>query len=223
MMSRFHFPEVSSTQDKAFEIAAEHVSFPFLVTADIQTQGRGRMQRPWIGESGRSLLMTLCIHLPSRQLTGLSLVVGISVAEALRNEGLRVKWPNDLMLEDSKVGGVLVESRSQEGMAVVAIGVGLNLFDLNSAPFHGLNRRVDAFEVAEKMLQYIESFQQCGFSIFRNDYERVMWKRGEQVHFTIEGEIKSVQIAGVTDEGLLMTCHDGKLGMTDQGEIIVES
>lgn len=131
------FDEVTgSTNDTALELAAGGASEWTLVSAGHQTSGRGRLGRAWSDAPGRALLFSFVVR-PS--LIGLEragllpLLAGLCMAEAAREvAALEVgcKWPNDLLLEGRKVGGILVESRfgAEAGAGVyAAIGVGVNL------------------------------------------------------------------------------------------------
>jgi BirA family biotin operon repressor/biotin-[acetyl-CoA-carboxylase] ligase len=89
------------------------------VTADVQTAGRGRQGRTWSAPPRQALLLALVVRGPDPLL---SLRAGLAVAD-LAGERARVKWPNDVLIEDRKVAGVLVEGRPQEGWAIAGIGV----------------------------------------------------------------------------------------------------
>ena len=109
---------------------------PILLVAEQQTAGRGRLGRNWHSQRGDSLTFSLGLPLQPADWSGLSLVVGISLAESLDplNGGSRrigLKWPNDLWLEgpegERKLAGILVETASVEGLRYVVIGVGINI------------------------------------------------------------------------------------------------
>lgn len=109
---------------------------PTLLVAEQQTAGRGRMGRAWQSGRADSLTFSLGLALQPADWFGLSLVVGISLAESLdpgnaHATRLGLKWPNDLWLSDSqgerKLAGVLVETASWEGLRYVVIGVGINI------------------------------------------------------------------------------------------------
>jgi BirA family biotin operon repressor/biotin-[acetyl-CoA-carboxylase] ligase len=104
---------VASTQDVARELEIGAV-----VVADHQTAGRGRLDRRWEAPPGTALLASFVLA-PSPVL---SLAAGVAAAEACRG-GVRLKWPNDLLLGDRKVGGILVETTPQKAVC----GVGINL------------------------------------------------------------------------------------------------
>jgi BirA family transcriptional regulator, biotin operon repressor / biotin---[acetyl-CoA-carboxylase] ligase len=104
---------VSSTQDVARELAIG--SF---VVADHQTTGRGRLDHRWEAPPGTALLVSFVLN-PNPLL---SLAAGVAAAEAC-GSGVRVKWPNDLLLRGRKVGGILVESTATRAVC----GIGINL------------------------------------------------------------------------------------------------
>jgi BirA family transcriptional regulator, biotin operon repressor / biotin---[acetyl-CoA-carboxylase] ligase len=116
---RLHLRATTSTNDRARELASAGAPHGALVTAGVQTAGRGRQGRTWVAPAGSSLLLSLVL----REFDPLvSLRAGLAVAD-LAGAGARVKWPNDVLVDGRKVAGVLVEARPQEGWAVLGIGV----------------------------------------------------------------------------------------------------
>ncbi len=101
-----------------------------VVVAERQTGGRGRMGRAWYSDDSASLTFSLLWRLPpAAPLGGLSLAVGVAVAEALRDLGedrVALKWPNDILRDGGKLGGILIELVSGSYNAAV-IGIGVNL------------------------------------------------------------------------------------------------
>lgn len=124
--------EVDSSNSELLRRAATLPDRHALVV-DAQTAGRGRQGRRWHSPPGANLYLSLFARLPlaPAQLSGLSLVIGIAVAEALRAGGageVGVKWPNDLVARGRKLGGILIESAgSRDGHVELVIGLGLNL------------------------------------------------------------------------------------------------
>lgn len=103
-----------------------------LRVAEQQTAGRGRAGRRWHSNPGRGLTFSLAWHFSQarRHLLGLPLAVGVALAEALQQMALPVqlKWPNDLLRENKKLGGILIETATPDQSGTWAvIGVGLNL------------------------------------------------------------------------------------------------
>ncbi|MEP6965011.1 MAG: biotin--[acetyl-CoA-carboxylase] ligase, partial [Polaromonas sp.] len=117
---------------------------PLLLVAEQQSAGRGRLGRSWQGRRGDSLMFSLGLPLQPADLSGLSLAVGVSVAESLdpaspgKPPRIGLKWPNDLWLTtpqgECKLAGILVETASWEGIRYVVIGVGINIRPPPPAP-----------------------------------------------------------------------------------------
>lgn len=128
-MERRHLAECGSTNTEALAHLRAGGG-ALILSADRQSAGRGRLGRAW--QSGEAALMcSVAVALPAAlDLSGLSLAVGCAVADALDAGGsrIRLKWPNDLFLDDAKLGGILIETvplpAEQRG---VVIGIGINL------------------------------------------------------------------------------------------------
>jgi len=125
---RLHLRETTSTNDRARELAARGAPHGTIVTAGVQTAGRGRQGRTWTAPPGSSLLLSLILR-SSDEL--LPLRAGLAVAD-LAGPAARVKWPNDVLVDGRKLAGILAEARPQEGWTVVGIGLNaaLNVDDL---------------------------------------------------------------------------------------------
>ncbi|MFL5403366.1 MAG: biotin--[acetyl-CoA-carboxylase] ligase [Gemmatimonadales bacterium] len=132
----YHFERVDSTMDVLHALAAEGAEAGTAVVAVEQLGGRGSRGRSWHSAPGGLWLSVLFRPPSAGGIEVISLRVGLAVAEAvepLLRDPIRLKWPNDLMLGERKIGGILCEARWQgEGLAWVAVGVGMNV--RNSIP-----------------------------------------------------------------------------------------
>ncbi len=123
-----YFPSIASTnQYLKARLAQENVPLGATVVADEQTEGRGRLGRPWWSPPIDGLYTSFLVY-PGRQLSGiLSLLVGVALSDAIRREtGLdpRLKWPNDVLVSQKKCAGILVEAgHTSQPWAVIGIGV----------------------------------------------------------------------------------------------------
>jgi BirA family biotin operon repressor/biotin-[acetyl-CoA-carboxylase] ligase len=128
-----HFlPSTTSTQDDLHRLAAAGAPEGTAVVAEAQLTGRGSRGRRWASPAGGLWMSVLCRPETEPALEVLSLRVGLAICDvldaALPALPLQLKWPNDLMLEDRKLGGILCEARWQGGLVGwVAVGVGLNV------------------------------------------------------------------------------------------------
>ena len=139
-MTIVHLPRVDSTQGTVFDLAAQGAADRTVVVADYQAAGRGRRGRAWDAPPGSSLLMSLLVRprgVPPECWGGYSLASALAVADALARTvelGARLKWPNDVLVRDRKIAGILLESRmpaagggAAAGGGVIAVGIGVNL------------------------------------------------------------------------------------------------
>lgn len=184
--------EVDSTNAEVIrQIGAGSTGMP-VVIADCQTAGRGRRGRVWQSPRGENLYLSmgLTFHGGFGVLDGLSLVLGVAVANALESLGvpaIGLKWPNDIFLSDGKLGGILVELQGEleEGVVQVIAGIGLNVHmsrvDGVDQPWSSLDRacpEVDwsrnriAAAVIDAVLDALPIFSDRGFGDFQAPWQK---------------------------------------------------
>ena len=131
------FDSIDSTNDHIFQALDRGLNYSgYVVTAESQKKGRGRYGRTWASPFGQNLCTSLYWSIPKshKQLSGLSLVVGIAVIKAIQQvcgveHALGLKWPNDIWFQDKKLAGILVETRTnayRSDLLDVIIGIGCN-------------------------------------------------------------------------------------------------
>src|SRR6185437_11595237 len=107
--------------------------FSEVMLAEYQTAGRGRRGKPWVAPPGGSICLSFSWNFRGvpEDLGSLGLVIGVCELRALRTLGVahaKLKWPNDLLVEDQKLGGILIELRAEsDGPAYVVVGIGVNV------------------------------------------------------------------------------------------------
>ena len=125
-------PEIDSSNSELMRRARAGRTEPVLLVAEHQSAGRGRMGRQWHSAPGSSLTFSLGLALEPADWSGLSLAVGVSLAESLSHlsgADVRIKWPNDLWLGSGKLAGILIETVSTGASRFAVIGVGINLHE----------------------------------------------------------------------------------------------
>jgi BirA family biotin operon repressor/biotin-[acetyl-CoA-carboxylase] ligase len=174
--------EVDSTNSELMRRARAGQSEPVLLVAQRQSAGRGRLGRGWDSGEGASLTFSLGLPLAPREWSGLSLAVGVSVAESL-DPRIRLKWPNDLWLDDRKLAGILVETAATgPGPRYVVIGIGINLAERPSAGLATapawLAEVLPSCEpgavlkrVVAPLVQAIQLFEREGFGVFQRRFD----------------------------------------------------
>lgn len=135
-----HFPVTESTNTEAKELATEGAQEGTVVTADNQTAGRGRHGQSWFCGAGKGLVFSVILrpNIRGRSSGLIPLLTGVAVVEALEEFNLKpaLKWPNDILLNKKKCGGILMEGKFQGELLIsVVIGIGLNVNErLNELP-----------------------------------------------------------------------------------------
>lgn len=128
-----HYDEIESTNLEAKSLANDGAPEGTVVIAESQSGGRGRLGRKWTSPSGKGLLFSLILRpdLPMSDAHLLTLVAAAGVAEAIEahtSVHVRIKWPNDLYVDDRKLGGILTEvSGEEDEIAWVVVGIGVNV------------------------------------------------------------------------------------------------
>ncbi len=223
MWTFYHRDTADSTNSWAKDVALENPQLNYGVfTAKIQTQGRGRHGRFWWSPDG-GLWVSLLLR--PKRLVPLSLVVGLWCAEVLQSLGVpaKIRWPNDLYIEEDKLGGVLVESVSlggEKSFGIVGLGLNIEVTGHDNIPplehsWTGCQRYVSDFDSSlflerwlTKVAQELPKFEDAGWPIFQSRYHQlddlvgrsVLIKQGVE---EIQGVVKGTGEVGelVLDSG----------------------
>ncbi len=126
------FQQISSTNNVAEKWLLENAPSGAVVIAEEQLSGRGRLSRKWHTPSHQAIAMSVIVRLAVdyRQLQRVTMAAGLAVAEALRNytSGVGLKWPNDVLLDSKKVGGILSEAQwIGDTLTGIIVGIGVNV------------------------------------------------------------------------------------------------
>lgn len=209
-----------------------------VLLAEQQTAGRGRRGRGWVTPlaSGLALSLARRFQLPVARLGGLSLAVGVLVAEALREQGaagVGLKWPNDLVAGGAKLGGILIEFGGELGGPVQAvIGVGLNVrlpaaaaggidqpwTDLRALGL-GADRNALAAAVLGRLLPGLDAFQSGGLGPFLPRFRVLDSLQGAAVRVLGGDGVVAGRAQGIDQEGRLLVAVDGRLRAFHGGEV----
>ena len=220
-------PTCSSTNTLLLERADRAI--PCLLAADYQTQGRGRHGRRWYAARGAAICFSLRRRMRRalRELGGASLAAGVAVARALRSagaHGIALKWPNDVLAPGgAKLGGILIETRVQEGAAIAVIGIGVNYC---SKPGAQVRRSTASLEelvqplpprnlliarMARELLDVLDSFDASGLALLRGEWESLHAHAGHRIRLRLaDGSVVAGIHAGVAEDGAMrLRTRDG--------------
>jgi BirA family biotin operon repressor/biotin-[acetyl-CoA-carboxylase] ligase len=212
------------------ELLARAHSAPALLAAETQTDGRGRRGRRWESAPGAGITFSLAraVARPRRELAALSLVAGVAVAKALRALGVpqaSLKWPNDLLADGRKLGGILVETKMQGRSVLAVIGIGIN-YRHDPALARRLRRPVASLEeamsplpprhriirrIAETLLDRLQAFDERGLDATREEWLALHAHAGQRVRVRLaDGRTLSGIAAGLdVDGGLQLRTRTG--------------
>src|SRR5258706_3106925 len=220
-------------------LAEKGLARPVLLLADEQTAGRGRRGRRWHSAPGAGLTFSLAVALrrPMRELTALPLAAGVAVARALHSLGVAraaLKWPNDLVVEGAKLGGILVETKSSGGAVKAVIGVGINLRGAGELETR-LRRRVTALErfmavpdtetlagaIALELLASLAAFEAQGFEALRADWDRLDAHAGQKLRVRLaDGRVLTGVASGLESDGALRLATRGGMRTIRSGRVV---
>jgi len=224
------FSDVDSTNDVAADSARQADADGLVVLAEHQRRGRGRLGRVWVSPPRENIMMSVLLIEPTDGLghEAVTIATGVAVAEGIEDAcpgvSCELRWPNDVLIHDAKVSGVLVECRRSGETAHWVIGVGINA---NAAPPDDAVDRpatrlsaqqgdpVERIEVVRSVLRRLDDWivrlggndldglhdawiSRCGMV-----NQRVTVRSGEQVHV---GRVLDVSPL----EGLILMCDDGR-------------
>ncbi len=245
-MRLLRYPVLGSTMDEARSAVAKERNFPFIILAEHQRAGRGRIEgRTWLSSPGASLTMTLCLDPALAQLPALPLRIGLGIAQYLKTlPGLAgriaLKWPNDILGWSEKtqawkkLGGMICESSSSGLFA----GIGINLKNEVIAPdiqakAISLEEVLDRRNGCTTAIPELESLAR-GLSTsiistiadpsWKEEYQKLLLGMGLETEFVQgdprSGTTRSGTILGVDEEGFLLLSEAGsEVARYSSGEI----
>lgn len=227
-------PEVGSSNSELLQRARAGRTEPTLLVAEYQSAGRGRQGKPWDSRSGvqpgATLTFSLGLPFQPADWSGLSLAVGLAVAQAL-HPAIRIKWPNDLWVDGRKLVGILIETAGLPGRTGPAaaryavVGIGINVLarsaeGLSVPPacvqelLPGLDAPAVLGRVVPPLVRALRRFEAEGFEPFRADFAQRDLLLGRTIRLSDGREGLGVGIGA--DGGLLVQLADPDGGAGEQ-------
>jgi BirA family biotin operon repressor/biotin-[acetyl-CoA-carboxylase] ligase len=216
--------QTGSTNDDLMVKARQGAPSGLVRVAELQTAGRGRRKRNWYSGPGGALTFSVLWEFSNgaRALSGLPLAVGVSLVRtlhALNLAGVLLKWPNDLLWEQRKLGGILIEtSGSTDGKVSAVIGIGLNLrlspgvaerVDQPAADLETAGLQTGRSELLARVLidlkGVLDTFSREGFAALRPEWERFHAYQDKMVCLDMSGgKHLEGRVIGVDEYGALL-------------------
>jgi BirA family biotin operon repressor/biotin-[acetyl-CoA-carboxylase] ligase len=234
----------SSTNTELVERANPPLGRSEVLLAEFQTAGRGRRGRTWLAPPGGAVCLSLSWTFPEvpRDAGALSLAIGVCVLRALEARGVtdvRLKWPNDVLIGDRKLGGILIELRAESaGPACAVVGIGLNValgaelleqiaatglraVDLASVTKAAISRNAIASSVIEACVGGLLQFEQEGLRPFTDEWRHADALRGRPVNVQAGEENVRGLARGIDLSGALLVETPHGLKKFFSGEVTV--
>lgn len=235
------FETINSTNDYLKNL--RHPKGVHFCLAEQQTEGKGRLNRSWHSPFGKNIYLS-CLYPFQKdmsELAGLSLVVGLAIANTLKQFGLgqhvQVKWPNDIVCDARKISGTLIEVQAEShGMCHAVIGIGLNvnmLIDaerqisqswtsMRRASGKYFDRNLIAATLINTLLDYLSRFDAQGFGIFVDEWQHAEMMAGKSVTVKTIRETVSGVAVGVNAQGhLLLKMSDDEIRAFSSGDTTI--
>lgn len=215
-----HIPSTNNYLKEKYPLKNNHFCI-----SEYQSKGRGRLGRAWASPFGRNIYCSFryVFNKDIGEIAGLSLVVGILIARAL--EGLsptlkpQLKWPNDIYVNNQKMGGILIDLMAEANghcTAIIGIGLNVNMKDEGSKDIdqpwtsleHALNEKLDRNSVVAQLMQSIvggiEVFHEKGMEPFLSEWQRYDLLLNQEVSLTMGKQAISGIAKGVNSHGYLL-------------------
>jgi BirA family biotin operon repressor/biotin-[acetyl-CoA-carboxylase] ligase len=234
----YYFDSVSSTMDIAMQLGLKNATEGTLVLTESQTKGRGRLGREWFSPRYKGIYLSLVLKpkiLPN-QAPILTLMVSVSICEAIKEITAleaQIKWPNDILMRQKKLGGILTEINAEmDGIRFIVIGIGLNVNNDKKALISGATslkeqkkEGINRIELLQEILRAIErnylTFQEKGAQSIIDkwrDYNITLGKRVKVYSHKEHIEGQAVDID--TDGSLLLRSDSGLVQRVTAGDVV---
>ena len=239
------FSSIASTNTYLMSQPAPGVGRCRVAVSDHQTSGRGRHYRRWISAPGAGLCLSFAYTFDrtAAEIDGLTLAIGVGTVGALRQldiDGISLKWPNDIVALDGKLGGILTEVQAGgSGNVTVVTGIGLNVnieeridfgvesdwahraVDLKSLVANPPARELLAAAVVEHLFVAFRRFDEYGLAVFMDEWRQHDWLRGKQILVDLPDRQVSGVAGGVDDDGVLLVDTGNGIVPVISGSIVM--
>ena len=229
-----------STNDDAKNHLLEQSSLLSIHTSEQQIAGKGRNGKQWISPKGKNIYLSIgwLSNLKYFQLDGLSLAVGTILASSLNKltqNKVGIKWPNDLLIKNKKISGILIETIDINNKVGVVIGIGINVhmseeegkeidqswIALDEVTNVKNNRNEIIGDIVNKVFQLTSLFIKKGFKHYKSDYESFDILAGKKCSVNIGGIDKTVDVLGVNDKGEMLVKAGSEYLTLRYGEVSI--
>jgi BirA family transcriptional regulator, biotin operon repressor / biotin---[acetyl-CoA-carboxylase] ligase len=236
----YYLQRCSSTMDIAMQLASDNPSEGTIILAESQTKGRGRLGRHWVSPRYKGIYFSLMLKpkIPPSQAAVLTLLAAVSICEAVKAAtGITcsIKWPNDILVNNKKLGGILTELEAElDRVNFVIIGIGINVNNEPGELLRGAvslkslsnsQKKVDRLELLREILRKIESnyflFQEKKAAAILEKWKSYSLTLGQRVKISSSrAQVQGRAVAIDIDGGLLVEKDSGGLQKFMSGDVL---
>ncbi len=224
-------PDCPSTQDEVKSVLNTR-NAPIAIYTDNQTAGYGQHGSDWLCQPGQGLAISIAVPVSERYLlnfVALNKAITYSVFHCLNsylNKDLQIKWPNDLITQERKLGGLIMNLVKEN--SILAVGIGINMQPHDQLPKsislrESTDRNIDLHELARALYQGVLEAQKLNSVEVHNLYKNHLWKLNQEVNLTWGSHISNpnshATLLDVDKLGRLVLDLDGELASFQHGEV----
>ena len=231
------FDSIDSPNAEALRAIERGQPAPFLVLAERQTAGRGRRGRKWVSPFAENIYYSLVLRIDGgmRQLEGLSLVVGLAVMQALRGlgiSGVGLKWPNDVLVGQQKIAGILLELVGDPAdvcHVVIGVGINVNMQMTDEVDQQWTSMRLESGKAVDRnhlvaelgltLQAYLNRHQVGGFPAIQAEWEQNHLWQGRAVSLIAGVSQIDGEVLGIDSQGALRLKVNGVEKVFSGGEL----
>jgi BirA family biotin operon repressor/biotin-[acetyl-CoA-carboxylase] ligase len=238
-----YYEELESTNTEALRLALENAPEGTVVIADAQSEGRGRLDRIWESPPSLNLYLSVVLRpdIPAASASLIPLMVGVAVADIISKYGpgaVRLKWPNDVLIDGKKICGILTEMRTKADRVhfiIVGIGVNINMRKLDFP--RGIREtatslriltecEIDRIDVAIRLFESLERwyriFLSGGEAAIREKWLQYADIIGKRIEVVFKSETQRGTVVGLDEHGALLL--EGETGVQQvlAGDVYIE-
>lgn len=238
-----YYESIDSTNTTAKFLAEQSADEGAVILAEEQLNGKGRLGRQWISPHGLGLYFSIIVrpNIPVTQASQITLVIAAVIAKVLNskyNIPAKIKWPNDILINEKKICGILVEMSSDiDNINYAVIGIGINVNNTEDS-FSGItakylptsllletslraNRVMLLAEILNKLELAYDEFIKVGFQGFKSMWETYAYSLGKEISVITSMDNFQGILSGIDNSGALLLDIDGEKKLIYSGEIVL--
>jgi BirA family biotin operon repressor/biotin-[acetyl-CoA-carboxylase] ligase len=227
----FYHESLNSTMDEAFKLGMEGAPEGAVVCAEAQTKGRGRLGRSWSSPKHKGIYLSIILRpkLAPSELAKLTLLSAVAVAQAVNKIAgidVRIKWPNDVLIKNKKLAGILTELRAEvDQMKFVVVGIGLNVNNTAAQLVEGAtslkHEAGKTFSRVEVVQEVLRAFEHWYSRLENKGFDDVIHAWKERSH-TLGKWVRITDPAGSVEGVAFDLDHDGGLLIRKDSGVVIK-